>query len=159
PAIFELGRWHADHWFDGLGMMFSFTFKGEKVRFRQRLLDTQVARSARDRGLVDVSTFGGPNQRGFFTRLFEPIPRTTDNTNVNVVKIGDAWHVYTETQHQLRVDEPTLATRGEVSFNDELPQRLTMTPHPHWDFEAKVAVNAGVSLGKNATVWLFDYAP
>src|SRR5438105_2398988 len=99
PAIFELGAWRADHWFDGLGMMFSFTFAPHGCRFRQRLLDTRVYRAAQ-KGRVDVSTFGSRNERGFFTRLFEPIPRTTDNTNVNTLKVGSDWHVYTETQPQ-----------------------------------------------------------
>jgi carotenoid cleavage dioxygenase-like enzyme len=158
PALFEVGAWRADHWFDGLAMMFSFTVSPDGVRFGQRLLDSYVARAAK-KGRVDVSTFGGRNQRSLLTRLFEPIPRTTDNTNVNTLKVGDHWHAYTETQHQLVVDEASLSVRGEVQFHDALPRRLTMSPHPHWDFEQGRAVNVGVTLGKEATVWAFDYDP
>lgn len=156
PAIFELGKWRAQHWFDGLGMVFSFTVSPQKVVFAQRLLDSYVARAAQE-GAVDVSSFGSPNQRGFFKRLFEPIPRTTDNTNVNVLKVGPGWVAYTETQHQLQVIEDSLATNGEVKFEDELPPRVTMTAHPHWDPARDQVVNVGVSLGPEVTVSAFDY--
>ncbi|MBK7859436.1 MAG: carotenoid oxygenase family protein [Archangiaceae bacterium] len=158
PAVFELGPWRAEHWFDGLGMMFCFDVAAGQVAYRQRLLDTAASRAAR-KGRVDMSSFGSPNQRGFFRRLFEPIPRQTDNANVNTVKLGDEWHVFTETQHQQIVDEATLETLGTVKYADDLPARMTMTAHPHWDFEKKRAVNVGATLGREATVWAFDYAP
>ncbi len=158
PAVFDVAGWRAQHWFDGLGMMFSFTVSPRGVGFAQRLLETVASRAA-GRGRLDVSSFASPNQRGFFRRLVEPIPRTTDNTNVNALKVGGEWVAYTETDHQLRVDGESLASKGEVPYADGLPRRLTMTAHPHWDAEANRVLNVGSTLGREVTVYAFDHAP
>src|SRR5262245_39121431 len=57
PAIFATSAWRADHWFDGLGMMFSFGFEAGRVGVVERRLERVLARSA-GAGEVDVSTFG-----------------------------------------------------------------------------------------------------
>lgn len=46
PALFEQNGWRADHWFDGLGLLYGFRFDAAGVSFRQRLLDSQVAADA-----------------------------------------------------------------------------------------------------------------
>ncbi len=49
PAIFETKGWRAQHWFDGLGMIYAFRIGASTVDFRSRLLDSETARDALQR--------------------------------------------------------------------------------------------------------------
>src|SRR4051812_7959518 len=42
PAIFEQGSWSAQHWFDGLCLIYGFSF-AEGVQFKQQRLDSQAS--------------------------------------------------------------------------------------------------------------------
>ncbi|MGC4087392.1 MAG: carotenoid oxygenase family protein [Polyangiaceae bacterium] len=158
PAVFELGGFRAQHWFDGLGMLYGFRFGGGRVSFAQRLLDCDVAEQAR-RGRVATASFASPNQRSFWRRIFEPVPAVTDNANVNVVRVGDEWLAMTESPHQLRVDDATLSVRGRAAYDDALPKDMTSTAHPHFDFARQAVVNLGTALGRQAEVIAFEHAP
>ena len=46
PAVFDTSGWHAQHWFDGLGMLYAFRIGNAGVAFRSRLLDSEAARDA-----------------------------------------------------------------------------------------------------------------
>jgi carotenoid cleavage dioxygenase-like enzyme len=158
PAVFQQGTWRAEHWFDGLGMLYSFELDAAGVRYSQRLMETEFAAQARA-GRVRTSSFGSPNQRSFLRRVFEPIPKVTDNTNVNVLRLGSEWVALTESPHQLSVDERTLRTRGRVHYEDRLPSRMAMLAHPHFDFERERVVNLGVTLGRFAEIVAFSHGP
>lgn len=128
PAVYAQGEWKAAHWFDGLALLYAFELNGGAPTFRQRLLASEaqqeVARGQRDRASFDTAMV-----RGFWNRLFHPIPRTTDNTNVNVVPWEDAWLALTETAHQHVIDPVTLETRGSYPYKDGLG-RTTVSAHP-----------------------------
>ncbi|MFT3712944.1 MAG: carotenoid oxygenase family protein [Archangium sp.] len=129
PCLYELGEWKAGHWFDGLALLYSFKFGGDaNVQFKQRLLESETRREL-SAGVRSRAAFKTEMKRGFFNRLFHPIPRTTDNTNVNVVPWEGAWLAMTETSHQHVVDGDTLKTRGTYQFQDKLG-RTTLSAHP-----------------------------
>ncbi|MGZ3424939.1 MAG: carotenoid oxygenase family protein, partial [Polyangiales bacterium] len=72
PAIFERNGWRAEHWFDGLGMLYAFRIEsGGAVSFRKAILDSEHARDA-EAGRARQTSFGSPLFRSFFRRLFEP---------------------------------------------------------------------------------------
>jgi carotenoid cleavage dioxygenase-like enzyme len=158
PAVFESGTFRAQHWFDALGLLYGFRFREGRVSFAQRLLESETAAEAR-RGGVPRASFGSLNQRGFLRRVFEPVPAVTDNANVNVLRVGDEWIAMTESPHHLRVDDAALEVRGRVAFDDALPQSLSMTAHPHFDFARKRVVNIGTALGQKGEIIAFEHAP
>src|SRR5690606_1111497 len=45
PALFELGRFRAEHWFDGFGMLYAFEL-GAEPKFKQRLLRSRALEDA-----------------------------------------------------------------------------------------------------------------
>ena len=151
PCLYELGEWKAGHWFDGLALLYSFQF-GVDVRFQQRLLESD-ARKEVSAGVRSRAAFRTEMKRGFFNRLFHPIPRTTDNTNVNVVPWEGAWLAMTETSHQHVIDGDTLKTRGTYRFQDGLG-RTTLSAHPFPNPGVKGSlVNVGSEMSlKNALV-------
>ncbi|MDB4972890.1 MAG: 15,15 beta carotene dioxygenase [Myxococcaceae bacterium] len=155
PAVFERafakGGWQAEHWFDGLGLIYGFSFK-DGVAFKQRLLGSRTAAEI-ERGRAKTASFGTDMQRGFLARLVQPIPKVTDNANVNIVPWEGQWLAMTETPHQHVVDPVDLGSRGLYEYRDKLPSSLSMSAHPHFDFEQKVLVNVGSSFGpKNELV-------
>src|ERR1700754_2280043 len=44
PVVFEMQGWRAEHWFDGLGMVYAFRIGDGAGDFRSRLLDSEAAR-------------------------------------------------------------------------------------------------------------------
>lgn len=128
PAVYSLGEWKAGHWFDGLALIYAFEFGSSGSQFRQRLLESDVHR-ALSSGDRSRASFDTAMVRGFWNRLFHPIPTTTDNTNVNIVPWDGAWLTMTETSHQHLVDGATLQTHGAPTYRDDLG-KMTHSAHP-----------------------------
>ncbi len=159
PALFAHGGWAAAHWFDAVGMLYRFSVKSPtEVTWAQRLLECDAARHALA-GRVPVSSFGTPNGRPWWKRVVQPIPQVSDNTNVNVLKLGPDWVAMTETATQYMVDPETLSTRGAVRYDDALGDELAMLAHPHFDFARGKAVNVGSKLGMQAELLVFEHDP
>jgi len=158
PAVFETSGWRAEHWFDGLGMLYAFEIGDSAVAFRSRLLDSETARDA-SVGKARLATFGTPLVRSLWQRIVEPVPRITDNANVNIVKLGDELVAMTESNRQLVIDQATLAARGAVGYEkDELGQAV-MSAHPHFDFERQRVVNVATKIGSQGVISIYEHEP
>jgi beta,beta-carotene 9',10'-dioxygenase len=158
PAIFEFDNWRAAHWFDALGMLYSFDIGANgRVHWMQRLLECQYNRSVLH-GRDELASFGTRNHRGLFQRLLHPVPRSTDNANVNIRPEGRHWIAMTETERQLSIDPESLKTAVEVNFADALPKRLLATAHPHDDSERKELINIGALYGARSGIVVFSQA-
>jgi len=158
PAIFEFDNWQARHWFDALGMLYSFDIGTDgRVHWMQRLVECQFNRAVLH-GHDELGSFGTRNHRGLFQRLLHPIPHSTDNANVNIRPEGRYWIAMTETERQLTIDPDSLKTAAEVDFTDALPKRLLATAHPHDDSERKELVNIGLVYGARSALIVFSQA-
>ncbi|MFT3921772.1 MAG: carotenoid oxygenase family protein [Myxococcales bacterium] len=155
PAVFELGGWRAQHWFDGLGILFGFSF-GEGVSFKQRLLASEALRDAQGERF-QVASFSTPTRRSWWQRVIKPIAQITDNANVNVVPWQGAWLAMTESPHQHLIDGQSLATRGLYRYEDKLPV-ATLSAHPHFDFGRKALVNVASSFGPKNVLRVYSQA-
>jgi carotenoid cleavage dioxygenase-like enzyme len=158
PAVFETKEWHARHWFDGLGMIYAFRIGDDAVDFRSRLLDSNSAREAAG-GKVNLASFGTPTTRSLWRRIFEPVPRITDNANVNVLKLGDELVAMTESDRQLVIDPVTLASAGEVTYAKDSLRGAIMSAHPHYDFGRVRVVNLATKLGSGGTISVYEHGP
>ena len=145
PAVFESHGWRAAHWFDGLGLVYGFSF-GHEVSFTQQALACGQARELAA-GRARTASFDTPMRRNLLQRLLAPVPPVTDNANVNVVPWQGAWLAMTESPHQHVIDAGDLGSRGTYRYEDDLPRGLGMTAHPHFDFERNAMVNLGTTLG------------
>jgi beta,beta-carotene 9',10'-dioxygenase len=153
PALFDHGRFAAEHWFDGHGLVYGFEI-GSRVRYQQHLLESR-ALAAVEAGRADVATFDTRMHRTWFERLRHPIPEVTDNANVNVIPWQGAWLAMTETPHQHVIDPESLRTRGLYDYEDELPRRLNMTAHPHFDAGRDALVNVGFNFGAKSEIVVY----
>lgn len=156
PALFQQGSWRADHWFDGLGLIYSFRLGQSGVRFRQQALES-VSKRRIDDGFDDHPHFGTSMHRGFFRRLFQPIPPPNDNTNVNCLAFGDRLVALTETNVQHEIDRDTLRSRGHVKYEDEHGDGLFMIAHPHADFSRGKVVNVASDLSARAALVVYEH--
>lgn len=157
PAVFERTGWRAHHWFDALGALVSFRIDGSGVHFRQRLMETEVEKSART-GHAPRTSFGSPADRSFWTRAVSPAPTITDNANVNVVALGDERVALTESPHQWSFDPETLQLRHLVAYEDGLGH-LAMLAHPHLDFARERVVNVAPEFGAASGIVVYEHAP
>jgi beta,beta-carotene 9',10'-dioxygenase len=156
PAIFELDHWRAAHWFDALGMLYSFDMGANgRVHWKQRLLQCEFNRSLLA-GRDELASFGTPNHRGLLQRLLHPTPRSSDNANVNIRPNGRLWVAMTETQRQLAIDPESLKTEAELRFTDALPEDVLVGAHPHDDTERKELINIGCRYGRRSALIVFS---
>lgn len=154
---FREGSWRAEHLFDGLATMLAFELRPDgSVRYRQRLLDTDLRRRLRE-GRNDTPHFYTGMQRAPLARLLSPVPRTNDNTNVNVLSIGGALVAMTESSRQHEVDPSTLETLGALRYADPARGSLLMLAHPQRDRERQLVVNLGTRIAPKPALVLFEY--
>ena len=158
PAVFETSGWRAQHWFDGLGMMYAFRIGDVGVDFRSRLLDSETARDAW-RGKSNHGSFGTSTSRPLLQRIVEPVPRISDNTNVNVVRLGQELVAMTEGDRQLVIDDETLAAVRPVAYAEDTLGGTIMTAHPHFDFERGKVLNVATGFGASGVISVYEHAP
>lgn len=158
PAVFDTGEWHASHWFDGLGMIYAFRIGDSAVDFRSRLLDSEAARDAW-RGEANLGSFGTPTVRPLLRRIFEPIPRISDNTNVNIVRMGPELVAMTEGDRQMVIDDETLAAVRSVAYSKDTLDRAIMSAHPHFDFERGKVLNVATGFGTRGVISVYEHEP
>lgn len=156
PSIFELPGWRASHWFDALGLLYSFKFTGEGVSFRCRPLESEAARRALQ-GEQPYATFDTRIQRSLWQKLKQPAAQATDNANVNVVRYGSDWVALTETPFPLIIDPADLSVKAQVSFADRYPKRSIMIAHPQYDFARAKVVNLLIYLGPLSYVAFYEH--
>lgn len=157
PAVFEGARWQAGHWFDGLCLLYAFRIGAASVGFRSRLLETEAAGEISD-GPTRLGSFGTSTGRSLWQRLVQPIQRITDNTNVNVVKMGDDLVAMTEGDKQVRVDTHSLRALGTVEYERDELTGAVAGAHPHFDFERAQVVNFATKFGLDGVVSLYEHA-
>jgi beta,beta-carotene 9',10'-dioxygenase len=153
PSLGATPRWAAAHWFDALGVVFGFNLRADRVDLRWAVLDGEMSAAAQ-RGKVPLSSFGSPNERGAIATLLHPIPNQTDNTNVNVVRMGRDLVALTETAKQHVLDPATLQVKGRVRYEDSLGDP-GMLAHPITIGDT--FSNLAIRFGRRGEVVLFDH--
>ena len=154
PAVFEGRQWKARHWFDGLCMIYAFHIQSSSVSFRSRLLESEAAHEIAD-GRSRLGSFGSPTGRSLWERLVQPVQRISDNTNVNIVKLGDDLVALTEGDRQQRIDATSLRALGTLTYaRDDLTGTVTGA-HPH--FEGNRVVNFATKFGSSGLVSIYEH--
>ncbi|XP_067343020.1 beta,beta-carotene 15,15'-dioxygenase isoform X1 [Channa argus] len=166
PGIFSVGDTSYNHWFDGMAIMHSFTFKHGEMTHRSRFLrgDTYKANMAANRIAVsEMGTMAYPDPSKsvivkVVTFLNHTVPDFTDNGASNIIKYGNEYHATSETNYIRKIDPVTLDTQDKVDYLKYLPVNLA-TSHPHYDKEGN-AYNIGTSIAeKGKTKYILFKVP
>jgi beta,beta-carotene 9',10'-dioxygenase len=131
PAQMDFAQRSVAHWFDGMAMLNRFGFAGDgRVSYASRFLDTAARRAALESGGGSIAGFGTDPCRSLFQRVQSMFHgETTDNANVNLVRLGDEYLAMTETPLPVVFDADTLATLGHDRSAAALGQITTAHPH------------------------------
>lgn len=146
PARFDAGGERFRHWFDGLAMLRRFEFAEGGVRYTNRFLRTQAYADAVDENSLGSPQFGTTPSGYLASMLSSLVPSPTDNTNVNVMRAGDAFVALTETPRYTAFDPETLETLGEWDFDDDISAHLACA-HPVVDPRTGHTLNLGTRFG------------
>ncbi|XP_029979097.1 beta,beta-carotene 15,15'-dioxygenase [Sphaeramia orbicularis] len=166
PGIFSVGETSYDHWFDGMSLMNSFTFKDGEMIHRSRFLrgDTYKANTAANRIVVsEMGTMAYPDPSKNFivkaiTFLNHTVPDFTDNGASNFIKYGNDYFATSETNYIRKIDPVTLETQDKVDYLKYLPANLASS-HPHYDKDGN-AYNMGTSIAeKGKTKYMLFKVP
>jgi carotenoid cleavage dioxygenase-like enzyme len=147
PAKFDIANNPIRHWFDGLAMLHRFAFADGRVSYANRFLRTNSYERAQ-RGDGIGQGFATDPCRAIFKRVQSFFsPDFTDNTNVNLMRLGERYVAMTETPLPVEFDPETLATLGHTA---KAPGQIT-TAHPHHDPATHEAVNYAAHLGPKSS--------
>ncbi|XP_063801850.1 beta,beta-carotene 15,15'-dioxygenase isoform X1 [Pseudophryne corroboree] len=154
PGIHSVGEMSYNHWFDGLSLLHSFTFKNGEVYYRSKFLRSDTYTSNMEAKRIVVSEFGtmaypDPCKNIFakaFTYLSHVVPEFTDNCLINIIKFGDDYFASSETNFIRKIDPQSLETLEKVDYMKYVTVNLA-TSHPHYD-SAGNTLNMGTSIGE-----------
>jgi beta,beta-carotene 9',10'-dioxygenase len=158
-ASFHEGSYRAEHLFDALAALYAFDLRDDgTVLYRQQMLDSEMRRRVRA-GSMDTPGFYSRMQRPLFKRLLSPVPRSNDNTNVNVLPFGASLVAMTETTVQHEIDPSTLRSKGPVRYDDEHRGKLFMLAHPRFDRARNRVINVATMLSRKSGLLIYEHAP
>uniref|UniRef100_A0AAR2JVF1 Beta-carotene oxygenase 1, like n=1 Tax=Pygocentrus nattereri TaxID=42514 RepID=A0AAR2JVF1_PYGNA len=152
PGLFSVGDTSYNHWFDGMSLIHSFTFKDGEVHYRSKFLKSETYKKNIAANRIVVTEFGtmaypDPCKNIFskaFTYLLNTIPNFTDNNLVNIIRYGEDYYAASEINFINQVNPSTLETVGRVNYRNHIALNLA-TAHPHYDEEGNT-YNMGTSI-------------
>ncbi|KAL7854762.1 hypothetical protein SRHO_G00169520 [Serrasalmus rhombeus] len=152
PGLFSVGDTSYNHWFDGMSLIHSFTFKDGEVHYRSKFLKSETYKKNIAANRIVVTEFGtmaypDPCKNIFskaFTYLLNTIPNFTDNNLVNIIRYGEDYYAASEINFINQINPSTLETVGRVNYQNHIALNLA-TAHPHYDEEGNT-YNMGTSI-------------
>lgn len=158
PGQFEIGESRAPHWLDGFAMIYKFGFNNGTVSYANRLADTTYYKDSCEQGCILGST---PNaQESTFskvTALFttsEEDRAKYDNTNINLVMLGNKCVALTETPHPITFDCANLKTECPFCYTDKLPGQFACA-HMQFDYNKKQWINYTTNFARASTYHVY----
>ncbi|XP_022076751.2 beta,beta-carotene 15,15'-dioxygenase [Acanthochromis polyacanthus] len=152
PGLFSVGDSQYNHWFDGLSLIHSFTFRNGEVTYRSKFLKSDTYKKNVKADRIVVSEFGtmiypDPCKNIFsraFTHLSNVIPDFTDNNLINIIRYGQDYYASSEVNYINQIDPDTLETVSKMNYRKHIALNLA-TAHPHYDAEGNT-YNMGTAI-------------
>jgi beta,beta-carotene 9',10'-dioxygenase len=166
PGAFSFSDGSAvDHWFDGLAMLYRFTFDpggrasgvdGDAVHYRNRFLRTDAYEAARagefDGGFATGETTLRSRLAGFLTAPY-------DNANIVAERVGDRYVALTESPRGVGFDPNTLATTGHVDREGDAPSGQLSCAHFKRDPATGELVTLDTEFGRTSRYHVTAWTP
>lgn len=137
PGLWHIGDYNFRHLFDGYATLVKLGFRGGRVTFGHRQIESEAYKAAKANNKLCFREFSEvPKPDTFLAYVGELAglfsgSSLTDNANTGVVRLGDGRVVcLTETQKgSIRIDPETLDTLGKFEYSDSLGG-LIHSAHP-----------------------------
>jgi len=170
PGAFSFpGGSEVDHWFDGLAMLYRFTFDpsdaadsaagggGDAVHYRNRFLRTDAYEAATSGEFEGGFATGETTLR---SRLATFLEEPYDNANIVAERVGDEYVALTESPRGVRFDPDALATTGHVDRDGDAPSGQLSCAHFKRDPATGALVTVDTEFGRTSryhvTAWTAD---
>ncbi|UIP00557.1 carotenoid oxygenase family protein [Halobaculum sp. CBA1158] len=173
PGAFSFpGGSAVDHWFDGLAMLYRFTFDpgnrgggvadgdrsvdGDAVHYRNRFLRTDAYEAAR------AGEFDGGFATGETTlrsRLATFLREPYDNANIVAERVGDDYLALTESPRRVRFDPNDLDAVGDDEYEGDLPRGQLACAHLKRDPATGALVNVETAFGRTSAYHVHALTP
>lgn len=149
PSQWQVGETALAHWFDGFARLHRFGFSGDgTVTYTSRMLDSEQYRRSTAQGRLWKRVFATDPVRRWYHKLSQFLwPVYGDNALVNILPLAGGLAALTETPRQVLVDPVSLATRGEMVYDDPLRGDHT-SAHPLTDPATGDLINLLTKYGK-----------
>uniref|UniRef100_A0A674CF21 Beta-carotene oxygenase 1, like n=1 Tax=Salmo trutta TaxID=8032 RepID=A0A674CF21_SALTR len=148
PGLFKVGDTEYNHWFDGMALIHSFTFKDGDVYYRSKFLRSDTFKKNTQANKIVVSEFGTmiyPDPcKNIFSNLFTAIPHFTDNNLINIIRYGEDYYASSEVNYLNQIDPMTLDVIRKMNYRNHIALNMA-TAHPHYDDEGNT-YNMGTAL-------------
>ncbi|KAK1799377.1 hypothetical protein P4O66_006721 [Electrophorus voltai] len=152
PGLFSIGESSYNHWFDGMALIHSFTFKDGEVYYQSKFLRSRTYKKNTAANRIVVTEFGTlaypePSKNMFskaFTYLINTIPDFTDNNIINIIRYGEDYYASSEINYINQINPSSLDTIGRSNYRDYIALNLA-TAHPHYDDEGNT-YNMGTAI-------------
>nr|NP_001071891.1 RPE65 homolog [Ciona intestinalis]BAE73258.1 RPE65 homolog [Ciona intestinalis] len=153
PAEFDIGPDTFKHWFDGHALLHKFSMFEGKVTYSSKFLRSGTYKTNHENSRIIIGEFGTASRPDpcknmfsrFFTNFVEIAPRS-DNANVSVAQLGEAYYAITDGPTAYGFDPETLETKNLIT--DCGPANMTVTAaHPHYDRNGDY-LNLGTTFGR-----------
>ncbi len=151
PAQLHYGFAHAEHWFDGDGMIHRMAFDGGDVTHSAEFVQTNKRRIEQEHGKFMAPGFGTHGDPDFPVRG----PDDTNAANTSVAMSGGELLALWEGGSAYRLDPETLETRGPKTWRDDL-KGMPFLAHPKREPDGTFW-NLGVS-GPRVAIYKIDAA-
>jgi beta,beta-carotene 9',10'-dioxygenase len=137
-------------------MLNAFTFAGGEVGYGSRFLQTEAYRDATENGEFRAIGFAQDPCRSLFKRVTAMFsPTLNDNTNVNLVRLGERYLAMTELPLPVEFDPETLETNGLLRWKDRLGGPVS-TAHPHHDPGSDGLINYVTKMGARTAYQVYS---
>ena len=154
-----------DHWFDGLAMLYRFTFDpggreggtgDDAVHYRNRFLRTDAYEAARagefEGGFATGETTLRSRLAGFLTAPY-------DNANIVAERVGDRYVALTESPRGVGFDPNTLATTGPVDREGDVPSGQLSCAHFKRDPATGALLTVDTEFGRTSRYHVTAWTP
>lgn len=162
PVSMEIDGEKMAHWFDGLAMLHSFTFKNGKLNYSNKFLKTDAYDTVFCDGNFNFIGFASLPKHPILNQIkdfFRPKAcPPLQNANVNVVEIAHQYSALTETPLPVRFNLETADTLGALEFQDNLPKsNVFESAHPQFDRRTQEKYNYMVDFGFRTQYIIYRY--
>jgi len=144
PGLMQRAGKRYRHWFDGDGLLQSWSLQDGRISHRARFVQTEKFRAEQEAGRFLLPAFGTaiPAER--------PVrgPDSVNVANTSVLLQGDHLYALWEGGSAYELDPATLATRGVKAWSDEL-RGMPFSAHPKVEPDGTVW-NFGTANGRLA---------
>ncbi len=157
PGRFEINDTFTTNWSGGLAMIHRWSIKNGTVTYANKFIENEIAKKVIERGSMKEPRNKKSWLSGLATALFSDAP-IYDNTNTNIMKIGNEFIAVSESAHTNSFDPCTLKTIGHTQYKDEVDCHY-ICAHPLFDKEKNEWINYGTTFGARCYYKLFTFKP